>query len=231
MDFDPDRIRANLREVTERLAAATARSGRPPEAARLVAVTKTVGPEAIRVLAEAGHRDVGENRAQALRERAAELADLGLRWHMIGHLQRNKVKVVVPQAVMIHSVDSVRLAREIAKRAEAANARPPVLLEVNVSGEEAKWGVAPGEAQAVAEEVAALESVDLVGLMTMAPFVEEAETVRPVFAGLRDLMDRLNRTAALPQPLAELSMGMTSDYEVAAEEGATMVRVGTALFR
>ena len=150
---------------------------------------------------------------------------------MIGHLQRNKVKHVVPAAAMIHSVDSLRLAEEISKRAEGAGGRATCLLEANVSGEEAKWGVAPADAARIAEEVAALPGVELAGLMTMAPLVESAETVRPVFASLRDLLDRINREADLPAPLAQLSMGMTQDYEVAIEEGATIVRVGTALFQ
>jgi pyridoxal phosphate enzyme (YggS family) len=150
---------------------------------------------------------------------------------MIGHLQRNKVKYVVPAAAMIHSVDSLALAEEIGKRAQAAAARAVCLLEVNVSGEASKGGVSPAEAPALASAAAALAGVDLAGLMTMAPIAEDPETVRPVFAALRELRDRINRDVPLPQTLIELSMGMTQDYEVAIEEGATIVRVGTALFR
>ncbi|MCX5649687.1 MAG: YggS family pyridoxal phosphate-dependent enzyme, partial [Planctomycetota bacterium] len=159
-----------------------------------------------------------------------ELADAPVRWHMIGRLQRNKVKYVVP-AAMIHSVDSVHLAEEISKRAQAAGTRATCLLEVNVSGEEAKGGVAPAEAPRVADRIAALPALDLVGLMTMAPLADDPETVRPVFAALRECLARINRTADLPAALTELSMGMTQDYETAIEEGATIVRVGTALFR
>jgi len=225
-----ERILANLREVRDRIADAARRSGRTPDAVRLVAVTKAVPTETIRLLLAAGQQDIGENHAQQIRDRARELAGLAVRWHMIGRLQRNKVKYVVP-AAMIHSVDSVRLAEEISKRAQAAGARATCLVEVNVSGEEAKGGVAPAEAPRVAGEIAALPALDLVGLMTMAPLAETGEMVRPVFAALRECLARVNRTADLPAALTELSMGMTQDYEVAIEEGATIVRVGTALFR
>jgi pyridoxal phosphate enzyme (YggS family) len=225
-----ERILANLREVRDRIADAAQRSGRSPDAVRLVTVTKAVPTETIRLLLAAGQQDIGENHAQQIRDRARELAGLAVRWHMIGRLQRNKVKYVVP-AAMIHSVDSVRLAEEISKRAQAAGARATCLVEVNVSGEEAKGGVAPAEAPRVAGEIAALPALDLVGLMTMAPLAETGEMVRPVFAALRECLARVNREAELPAPLVELSMGMTQDYEVAIEEGATIVRVGTALFR
>lgn len=226
----PERVQANLREVRDRLAAAAARSGRTPADVRLVSVTKTVGPDVIRALVGAGQRDLGENRPQQIRDRAAALTDLDVAWHMIGRLQRNKVKYVVPACAMIHSVDALSLAEEIGKRARAAGIRAACLLEVN-SGEAAKGGAAPAEVPALAAAVAAVDGVDLVGLMTMAPFVDDAETVRPLFAALRELLARVNREAGLPRPLTELSMGMTQDYEVAVEEGATIVRVGTALFR
>ncbi|MGB2755406.1 MAG: YggS family pyridoxal phosphate-dependent enzyme [Phycisphaerae bacterium] len=231
MNPAPERVLANLGEVRDRIAQAARRSGRTPDAVRLVAVTKTVPVETIRILLEAGQADIGENHAQQIRDRARELAGLAVRWHMIGRLQRNKVKYVVPAAARIHSVDSVRLAEEISKRAAAAGARATCLVEVNVSGEEAKGGVAPAEAPRIAAEIAALPSVDLVGLMTMAPLAETGETGRPVFAALRECLARVNREADLEKPLTELSMGMTQDYETAVEEGATIVRVGTALFR
>ncbi len=230
-DLQPERVLANLQYVRDHIAEAAARSGRAGNAVRLVAVTKTVAPATIRVLVRAGQTDIGENRAQQLRDRSRELEGAGVRWHMIGRLQRNKVKYVVPTCTMIHSVDSLRLAEAISKRAQAEGARATCLLEVNTSGEEAKAGVTPADAAALASQVAALEGIDLVGLMTMPPFVDDAETVRPLFAELRELMETLNRQADLPQPLTELSMGMTQDYETAIEEGATIVRVGTALFR
>jgi len=264
MEPPAERILANLRDVRGRIAAAAARSGRPPQAVRLVAVTKTVDLDAIRTLAEAGQKDIGENRPQQLRDRARALADLGIAWHMIGQLQRNKVKYVVPAAAMIHSIDRLDLAQEISRRAclavavtatEALDGPPATagqvedptgragratpdgratravcLLEIN-SGEEQKAGVPAAEAPALARAVAALPGIDLVGLMTLAPLVENPETVRPIFAALRQLLERINREAALPRPLTELSMGMTQDYEAAIEEGATIVRIGTALFR
>jgi len=238
MEIQPERVTANLREVRDRIASAARRSGRAAEAVRLVAVTKTVGEDLIRVLVGAGQRDLGENRAQPLRDRARALADLPVAWHMIGRLQRKNIKYVVPVAAMIHGVDSLELAEEIAKRLAAAGTAAndrvagtaTCLLEIN-SGEEQKGGAAPDDAPTLASAIAAVPGVDLVGLMTMAPLVENAETVRPVFARLRELMARLNRDAILSHPLTELSMGMTQDYEVAIEEGATIVRIGTALFR
>ena len=227
----PERILANLREVTGRIAAAAGRAGRDRDAVRVVAVTKTVGVEAIRMLVGAGQTDIGENRAQQIRDRNRELEGTAVRWHMIGRLQRNKVKYVVPACAMIHSVDSLPLAEEIAQRAAAAGAAATCLLEVNVAGEDRKAGVAPDDAVTLAERVAALDGIDLAGLMTMAPLVDDPETVRPVFAALRELMERINREADLPRPLTDLSMGMTQDYEVAVEEGATIVRIGSALFR
>ena len=230
MEPDPDRILANLREVQDRIAAAAARAGRAADAVRLVAVTKTAGTDAIRTLLAAGQTDIGENRAQQLRDRSRELEGAGVRWHMIGRLQRNKVKYVVPTCVMVHSVDSLRLAEEIDRRAARADTTATCLLEVNVAGEDQKGGVAPDEAPALASRAAALPHVDLAGLMTMAPFVDDPEATRPVFAATRELLARINREADLPRPLAELSMGMTQDFEVAVEEGATIVRVGSALF-
>jgi hypothetical protein len=230
MELAPERILANLRDVRDRIDAAAARSGRSARAVRLVAVTKTVSEDIIRVLARAGQKDLGENRAQQLRDRAADLADLRVAWHMIGRLQKKNARHVVGAAAMIHSVDSVNLAEEIGKRAAALGCCATCLLEVN-SGEEQKAGVESAEAPAFARAIAATPGISLVGLMTMAPLAENPETVRPVFAALRELLAQINRDAALPRPLTELSMGMTQDYEVAVEEGATIVRVGTALFR
>jgi len=225
------RIRANLREVRDRITAAATRSGRAADAVRLVAVTKTVGLDAIRTLLEANQRDLGENRPQQLRDRAAALAAEAPAWHLIGRLQRNKVKYAVPTATLIHSVDSAALAEAIGHRAVQEGLRTRCLLEINASGEAAKAGVPPAEATALAQSVAALPGIDLVGLMTMAPLVDDPETVRPVFAALREVLAQVNREAGFSRPLTELSMGMTQDYEVAIEEGATIVRVGTALFR
>ena len=230
MTIDSGRIRSNLREVTDRIAGAAARSGRDAGAVRLVAVTKTVSIDAIRTLLAEGQADIGENRARQLRDRHRELQGEDVRWHMIGRLQRNKVKYIVPACTMIHSVDSLRLAEEIETRAVRAETLATCLLEVNLAGEDQKGGVGPDEAVALAAHVAALPHIRLTGLMTMAPLVDDAEATRPVFAATRQLRDRINRQADLPAPLADLSMGMTQDFEVAVEEGATVVRIGSALF-
>jgi len=230
MEPTGERLLANLEDVRHRIAAAAERSGRSAADVRLVAVTKSAPDNLVRRLIDAGQKDLGENRAQQLRDRAAALEKLGIRWHMIGRLQRNKVKYVVPTAAMIHSLDSLALAEAISRRALAEGCCAACLLEIN-SGEEQKGGVPPDEAPALVAAAAALAAINLVGLMTMAPLAENPETVRPAFARLRDLRDRLNRGAGLPHPLRELSMGMSQDYEVAIEEGATIVRIGTALFR
>jgi len=233
MDSVETRIRKNLERVRTEAAEAAAARGRDPDSVRLVAVTKSVGLPEMLALAALGQRDFGENRVEQLARRAAEpaLADVRPAWHMIGHLQRRKVRDLLPLVTLVHGVDSVRLAEEIDGRAAAAGLPPvPVLLEVNISGEEQKFGVRPDEALEAARQVAALGHVALRGLMTMAPLVDDAELARPVFRGLRELRDRLNDAHATPQPLVELSMGMSQDYRVAVEEGATLIRVGTALF-
>ena len=222
-------IKANLDRVRSRLGEALSRAGRAPDSCRLLAVTKNRNPEEIEALVSLGQRELGENRVQ---EAAAKIPQIGAgaRWHLVGHLQRNKVKKALSLFEVVHSVDSIRLLEALGKAADAASREIEIFLEVNVSGEESKYGFRPddvGEACRRAREYPALK---LRGLMTMAPFVDDPETVRPVFRGLRRLRDRLDDSGACAEPLTELSMGMTQDFEVAAEEGATWVRVGTALF-
>ncbi|MBN1506837.1 MAG: YggS family pyridoxal phosphate-dependent enzyme [Sedimentisphaerales bacterium] len=233
MDNLRQRIKTNLNRIRGAIADAAARSGRSEGDVRLVAVTKAVAEEEIAALAALGQRDLGENRVEQLLPRTARAraAGLDVRWHMIGHLQRRKVRDLLPEVALIHGVDSLRLAEEIDKRAAAA-ALPAaaVLLEVNVSGEEQKYGLRPDELPEVLRQAAALRHVEVRGLMTMAPLSDDAELSRPVFRALRELCDRLNEAGVYPRPLAELSMGMSQDYAVAVEEGATLVRVGTALF-
>jgi pyridoxal phosphate enzyme (YggS family) len=233
MDSAEARIRENLQRIRTEVAEAAAARGRDAASVRLVAVTKSVGLPEMLALAALGQRDFGENRVEQLARRAAEpaLRHFQPDWHMIGHVQRRKVRDLLPLVALVHGVDSVRLAEEIHHRAEAAALAPaPVLLEVNVSGEEQKFGLRPEETLEAARHVAALGHVDLRGLMTMAPLVDDPELARPVFRGLRELRDRINDARATPQPLVELSMGMSQDYRVAVEEGATLIRVGTALF-
>ncbi len=220
-------IAARLSDVKRRIEEATARAGRPPGAVRLLAVSKGKPPEAIRAAYAAGQRAFGENYAQELAQKAAALADLpGLEWHFIGRLQRNKVKQVVQAARTIHTVDRADLAAEIGKRAAAAAVKVRVLVEVNVSGEASKGGCAPADLGAVLAAIRAAPSLEPIGLMTIPPESEDPAAARPFFAALRALRDAHGGVAALP----ELSMGMTHDFPIAVEEGATLVRVGTAIF-
>ncbi len=238
-------ISANLEIVRARIAEAALRSGRRPEEVRLVAVTKSFALEAIRAAWDSGQRDFGENRPEEgtpkVMEFAAQLPAGEARplWHMIGHIQRRKAHLVIAHFDVIHSVDRLALAQKLSLLAVEAGRSLPVFLECNVSGEESKYGyrVAGWEADAdirayLYAEVAAilaLPGLRLEGLMTMAPPVEEAETVRPVFASLRALRDALReRFPAVPLP--HLSMGMSDDFEVAIAEGATLVRIGRAIF-
>lgn len=223
-------IADNLRRVQERITAAAERAGRSPDEITLVAVTKTRSLDEIRAVIEAGVLDLGENYVQEMEEKAEALAGLSVRWHAIGHLQTNKVRKIAPFVSLVHSVDSLRVARELEKRAGAAGRQVPFLMQVNVAGEESKFGVAPEDAPPLAEELAKLEHARLVGLMTMPPYCEDPEVNRPYFARLRELRDQLVETGIPTDALRHLSMGMTCDFEVAIEEGATLVRVGTAIF-
>ncbi|MGI8774317.1 MAG: YggS family pyridoxal phosphate-dependent enzyme [Actinomycetota bacterium] len=218
-------LESNIAEVRARMSAAAERVGRPPAAVRLVAVTKTFGVDVLEAALRAGLRDLGENRAQELKQKAAIMGD-DPRWHFIGHLQSNKARHVVG-ATLIHSVDRFGVAEAIARRAGSLGMVQDVLIEVNVSGEVTKHGVEPARVLALATEVGSLERVRLKGLMTMAPFSDDPESSRPYFQDLRELGTGLTR---LFPEATELSMGMTRDFEVAIEEGATIVRVGEAIF-
>ncbi|MBL7224418.1 MAG: YggS family pyridoxal phosphate-dependent enzyme [Candidatus Brocadiae bacterium] len=228
--MDEAALRRNLDDVWRRMAAACERAGRQIDDVLLVAVVKTVDVDTVRALQALGVTDVGENRVQqAQAKREALGGGLGLRWHMIGHLQRNKVRHALPLFEMIHSVDSVRLARAIDERAAGEGRRVPILLQCNTSGEESKFGLSPAALPELLDAILPLEHVAVNGLMTMAPFVADPEETRPGFAALRELADQARVRTGLPLP--HLSMGMTQDFEVAIEEGATLVRVGSALFR
>ncbi|HEM47373.1 MAG TPA: YggS family pyridoxal phosphate-dependent enzyme [Alphaproteobacteria bacterium] len=221
-------IAERVGEVAARIAAAAAGAGRSPQDVMLVAVTKTVNPERIREAVDAGVKHLGENRVQEALSKLGSLPE-GVTLHMIGHLQTNKARQVACSFDWIHSVDSVKLAEELSRRCDAAGRRLTCLLEVNVSGEEAKYGATPEDAARLADCVAALPSLELAGLMTVPPFSEDPESSRPHFARLRGLAASL--APNLPAgSMRHLSMGMTGDYEVAVEEGATIVRVGTAIF-
>ena len=223
-------LRRNLDDVRQRMAAACERAGRKRDDVLLVAVTKTVGAETVRALQELGTTDVGENRVQEARTKRESLGGtLGLRWHMIGHLQTNKARHALRLFELIHSLDSARLAAEIDRRSEQTGRVVPILVQCNTSGEESKFGVAPDGLAPLLDAVVPLEHLRVEGLMTMAPFVDDPEATRPVFAALRELAEEARAATGLPLP--HLSMGMTQDFEVAIEEGATLVRIGSALYR
>ncbi|NBK93276.1 YggS family pyridoxal phosphate-dependent enzyme [bacterium 1XD21-13] len=219
----------NLAEVEKRVCAACERAGRDRSEVTLIAVSKTKPVSMIEELLPAGMRDFGENKVQELCEKYEELPK-DIRWHLIGHLQRNKVKQVVGKACLIHSVDSLRLAQAISAEAVKRGCTVPVLIEVNVAGEESKFGVSLEETEGLIREIAKLPAVSVQGLMTIAPFVTDPEENRSHFAKLKKLCVDLKRKNIDNVTMNVLSMGMTGDYEVAIEEGATMIRVGTGIF-
>ncbi len=218
---------ANLESVRGRIAAACARAGRDPATVTLVAVSKNHPPEAVRALAELGVTVFGENRVQEAKAKVP-LSPGKLRWHLIGHLQSNKCRDAVQLFELIESVDSLALAEELQKWADKAAKTLPILLEVNVAGESSKFGYRPELLLADLERINALTKLEIHGLMTVAPWSLEPEKVRPVFRRLREL--RTECEQRLGAPLPHLSMGMSGDFEVAIAEGATIVRIGTALF-
>lgn len=222
-------IKDNYFEVEKRVSEACTRCGRSRDEVTLIAVSKTKPVEMVEELVECGAVNFGENKVQEMCAKI-EAIKKPLHWHLIGHLQRNKVKYIVDKAYLIHSVDSFRLAEEIQKEAQKANVVCKVLVEVNIGGEESKDGVTVEEAPELVKEISKLPNVKVMGLMTVAPPSETPEDNRKYFAGMKKLSRDI---AALNIPdveMKELSMGMTGDFEVAIEEGATMVRVGTAIF-
>jgi hypothetical protein len=218
-----------LASVRQRLEAACQRAGRSPGAVTLVAVTKSVSTEVAALLPELGVLDLGENRPQELCLKAAALSGT-VRWHLIGHLQRNKVERTLPLVHLIHSVDSTRLLAALEQEAARRQKAVDVLLEVNASREPQKHGFTPEEVPALVPELRKLQQVRVLGLMTMAALEEDPQRCRPTFALVRQLRDRLCQELDPPQRMEHLSMGMSNDFEVAIEEGATLVRIGTAVF-
>ena len=222
-------IKERLEEVRKNIAAACARSGRDPGSVTLIAVSKTKPVALIREAMNENVIDFGENKPQELREKC-DILGTGPRWHMIGHLQRNKVKYVVGRACMIHSVDSLRLAREVSDEAVRKGIVLPVLAEVNIAGEDTKFGLKADETEEAVREMALLPGIRIRGLMTIAPYVKDPEENRIHFRNLRNLSIDIGYKNIDNVNMCELSMGMTGDYEVAIEEGATFVRVGTGIF-
>ena len=214
-------IERNIQEVTRRIALACKRAGRSPEEVTLVAITKTIGPAAIRAAFQAGLRHFGENRVQEAKPKLGELENIRTQctWHMVGHLQTNKAKTAGALFDIIQSVDSVRLAEFLSRHAQKTI---PILLEVNIAGEASKSGFSTGEVFLAMKEIERMSKLEIKGLMTIAPLASDPEEVRPVFRRLRELRNSMG--------LEHLSMGMTDDFEVAIEEGSTMVRIGRAIF-
>ena len=223
-------IAERLTSIRERIAAAAAVAGRAPSSVRLVAVSKTFQVEAVREAYAAGQRDFGENKVQEALEKMASSADLPIRWHLLGHLQSNKARKAAASFTTIHSLDSVELLRKLDDAAAAADRRPELLVQVDLAGETTKSGVRPADVPRIFDAAAGCKAAQVVGLMTLPPAPEMPEDARPWFRKLRDLRDQW-LAAGVPAPmLRELSMGMSADFEVAVQEGSTMVRVGTAIF-
>lgn len=222
-------ISENIHSVEERIQAACARAGRSRDEVTLICVTKTMPVEDLRQAYDAGQRSFGENRVQEINDKFPQLPS-DIQWHMIGHLQRNKVKYLMDKAVMIHSVDSAALAQTISKEAVKAGRVMDILLEVNAAEEESKFGLTCADVLPLVREIAPLPGIHICGLMTVAPFTDDPETNRVFFRKLRDLSVDIGRESIDNVSMHILSMGMTGDFEVAIEEGATHIRVGTAIF-
>lgn len=236
------KISERIKRVQDTINSTCARVGRDPSKIRLVVVTKSATLEAIKEVIQLGFTDLGENRAQQLKRVSAQLAEIleqgdgdsgaagKVRWHMIGHLQRNKVRQVLPIASLIHSVDTLRLAEEINSAAAKLNLCPEVLLQVNTSNEPQKYGVPVGAATHLAEQIETLPNLRLVGLMTMAPLTRNRDLIHACFVRARELFIEMRGEKIVGSQFVQLSMGMSSDYEVAIEEGATILRIGSAIF-
>ena len=223
-------LKENLEEVEEKIAKACERAGRAREEVTLIAVSKTKPVEMLQEIYDEGIRDFGENKVQELTEKY-EVMPKDMKWHMIGHLQRNKVKYIVDKVTLIHSVDSLRLAETISREAEKKGVTVPILIEVNIAGEQTKFGLSSKEEViSLTEQIAALPNLSVKGLMTVAPPSKDPEENRPFFREIRQLSVDITNKNIDNVSMEILSMGMTNDYTVAIEEGATMVRVGTGIF-
>jgi pyridoxal phosphate enzyme (YggS family) len=227
---DSAAIRDRLQAVQERITAATSAAGREPGSVRLLLATKTVPPERIRVAIEAGASLVGENRVQEVRPKYEALADLDYERHFIGHLQSNKINALVPYVSCIQSLDRLSLANKLQARLEREGETREVLIQVNTSGEESKFGIEPGDAVDFAREVASRDALVVTGLMTIGLFSDDPEVTRPSLATLRETAEAIRQASIDGIEMRELSMGMSGDLDVAIEEGSTIVRVGSAVF-
>ena len=223
-------VATNLQSVRSRLDAAARRASRDPSTIRLIAVSKTFSGGHVRAAYAAGQLDFGENKVQEGLQKIDDTADMKIRWHLIGHLQSNKAKKAATAFGYIHSVDSMELLRKIDAAAADSGAAPELLVQVDLAGEETKFGATPDEARHILEAAATLRAARLTGLMLIPPWNEDQEQTRPWFVRLRELRDSWLDKGVPPGSLAQLSMGMSHDFEAAIEEGATMIRVGTAIF-
>lgn len=223
-----DELQLRWNQIQERIHSSCRRVGRNPQGVNVVAVTKYVDLETTKRVLDIGCSHIGESRMQSAIPKWEQLHDRGT-WHMIGHLQRNKVKEVVGRFSYLHSLESYELAKEIEKRASQRNERMKCFIQVNVSGEETKYGISPEELEDFAISMANFSSIEIIGLMTMAPHVENPEETRPIFRQLKELQHRLQMKHLPNVSATELSMGMSQDFEIAIEEGATWVRLGSVL--
>jgi hypothetical protein len=221
-------IKENLAVIKEKIENAAVRSARDAREIELIAVTKTVGVDRINEGISAGIEIIGENKVQEAQEKKDKIQPV--KWHMVGHLQRNKVKYAVKIFDMIQSVDTLKLAREISKRCQALGKSMPVLIEVNTSGEDSKYGCKPAEVSNLVTEISTLPGIHIEGLMTIGLFTDDMNLVRPCFVELREISEKVKELHLESVSMKHLSMGMSADYPVAIEEGATMVRIGTAIF-
>ena len=223
-------MKKRLEKVQERIRQAAESCSRDADSVRLVAVSKTIPAGTVKAAIEAGVAILGENYMQEAREKFNTLVQYPVSWHFIGHLQSNKAKYAVRLFDLIHSVDSFKLARELDKQAKKVDKIQQILVQVNISAEDTKSGISADEAPGLISEISRLENLSIRGLMTMPPYFYQPEKVKPFFADLRELRDQIKAQALPNVSLEELSMGMTGDFEVAIEEGATLVRIGTAIF-
>jgi hypothetical protein len=223
-------ISDNIYTIREKISRACARAGRSPSDVTLIAVAKTFPSARVQEAVDAGVADIGENYVQELLAKRREVTGTPPRWHFIGHLQSNKVKTIVGWIRMIHAVDSAALAMEIDRHAAKAGRVVECLIEVNTTGEETKFGAAPGRVTELVKSLASCDNISLAGLMTIGPFLPDPEGSRPMFRRLRELKDEIGSLAQANVTMRHLSMGMTGDFEVAIDEGATLIRIGTAIF-
>jgi pyridoxal phosphate enzyme (YggS family) len=223
-------IKENIDEILKRVESAAKKVGRDPEEITVIAVSKTVSADKAREAIEGGLKNLGENRVQELTSKYIQLQDSDVKWHMIGHLQKNKVKYIIDKVEMIHSLDSLELANEINKRAKQHNITAKVLIELNIGGEESKFGISINSIYDFVKSMEQFENIIVLGLMTVAPYSEDPENIRWVFRKMKEVYNNLSKEHYKNVTMNYLSMGMTNDFEIAIEEGSNIVRIGTAIF-